>query len=429
MTDVYQYNKQFRTKIISLCLQPGWFSRYGTAIIKPSYFELDDEKQVVQAILDFYERFQHTPRDKSDLLVLCGDSCAELIDDIFHDYDFSLVKEEVVKWAKQQAAKIAILDSIDDVQNGLLDPVAQRIKEASAVGNDLTIPGLDVVADVTKWLSDDLWVDKVPTGLIHVDRHLDGGVGRGELLVVLAPSNRGKSMMMTNIGYGAAGLGSAKNVAIFTHEMAAEVYAKRFAARMLHRFPNKMEGVEDYREEFMERARMLMPGRVRIIGGAQKMTIHQIEGHLQRLVDDGFEPDIVLDDYPDLIVPIRKHKERRFELSELYEWLRALGAPGYITPRGFATIGASQSNRGSFDKEIITEKDVAEDIGKVAIADIIMAICQTRDEAEQERCRLYMAKVRDGERAAMFDAKFMPASQAIITLGISKKRNGDEVDA
>lgn len=426
MPDVYQYNKQFRTKIISLCLQPGWFSRYGTSLIKPEYFELDDEQEVVEAILDFYERFQHVPRDRADLFVLCDEECAPLIDDIFQDYDYSLVKEEVIQWAKQQAAKIAILDSVDDVQKGDLEAVALRIKEASAVGEDLSIPGLDLVKDVHEWLSEELWTDKIPTGLQHVDRHLEGGVGPGELLVVLAPSNRGKSMALMNIGYGAAGLGSGKNVVIFTHEMKPELYAKRFAARMLHRFPNDRHNISSYREEFMERARMLMPGRVRIIGGAQKMTTGQVEGHLRRLVDEGFTPHMVIDDYPDLLVPIRQHNQHRFELSELYAWLRQLGAPGNITEEGFPTIGASQSNRGSFDKEIITEKDIAEDIGKVAIADIIVAICQTREEAEVDRCRLYGAKVRDGARGFMFNAKYYPLSQAIITTGIAKKREEEK---
>lgn len=426
MPDAYPYNKQFRTKIISLCLQPGWFSRYGVSLVKPEYFELQEEKDVVGAILDFHERFQHVPHDKSDVLVLCDEGSADLIDDIFQTYDYSLVKEEVIRWAKQQAAKIAILDSVDDVREGSLDTVAARIRDASMVGEDLSIPGLDVVEDIDVWLSERLWTDKVATGWLHVDRHLDGGVGPGEMLIMLGPSNRGKTMSLVNIGYGAAGMGSARNVVIFTHEISTEIYAKRFGARMLHRFPNKKEGLGDYRDEFLERSRILLPGRVRIIGGAQKMTTVQIEAHLRRLVDEGFIPDMVIDDYPDLIAPIRNRKDRRFELSEIYGWFRQLGAPGYITDHGFPTIGASQSTRSSFDKEIITERDVAEDINKVAISDIVVALCQTREEAEAERCRLYGAKVRDGERGFMFDAKFYATSQAIITTGISKRREREK---
>jgi hypothetical protein len=79
-------------------------------------------------------------------------------------------------------------------------------------------------------------------------------------------------------------------------------------------------------------------------------------------------------------------------------------------------------------KEIITIQDIAEDIGKAAIADVIIALCQTRDEEQMNQCRLFMAKVRDGTKKMMYDAKFYGKSQAIITTGLSKNKD-EEKDA
>lgn len=422
MSDVYGYDDFFRRKIAALCLQPAWFVRYGTFLIKPEYFQTQEERDVVAAILEFYDRYRKLPADYSDIVTLCGGSHKEYAASLFEPYDFSLVKDEVIHWAKEQAAKNAVLDSVEDVKRGNLEAVKQRIEEASRVGEDLTNLGIDLVADTSLWLSEEVFLDKVPTGLLHIDIHLDGGIGRGELLVVLAPSNRGKSMGLVNLAYGAAGLGSGLNVVIFTHEMRALSYAKRFGARMLHKFPTRATGLTQYEAEFLHAAKMLMPGKVRIIGDG-KMSTGQIEGHLDRLLAEGFEPDLVLDDYADLIIPPRRHTDRRFELTETYEWLRDLGTPGRVTERGFASATASQTNRGAYNKEVITEQDIAEDIGKVNTADIVMAICQTQEEATAERCRLYGVKVRDGQRGFMFDAKFLTASQAIITIGPAQERS------
>jgi len=261
------------------------------------------------------------------------------------------------------------------------------------------------------------WIDKVRTGWVHIDNHLNGGLGIGELGVIMAPSNRGKSVAMVNIAYGAAGLLSGKNVVLFTHEMHPKIYAKRFGARMTFKFPNRFENLGEYETEFLERARRLMPGSVRIIGGAKKMTTMQIEDDLKRLIDEGFKPDLLIDDYADLIIAPRTFKDRRFEYTATYEWLRALGEE-----YGFPCWTASQVGRNAYAKEIITEADIAEDIGKVNTADVVLAFCQTKEEQSKQRARFYLAKARDATRAEMFDMKYFPASQAIISIGVADKR-------
>ena len=265
-------------------------------------------------------------------------------------------------------------------------------------------------------------IGKVRTGWPHIDYHLEGGLGVGELGTILAPSNRGKSMALVNIACGAAGLGSGKNVVIFTHEMSEKIYAKRIAARTTFRFPKRLESLTEYRDLFVEFSKRLMPGNIRIIGDTNMSTL-QIEGSLERLKGEGYDFDLVIDDYPDLIIPPRRRKERRFEISETYEWYRRLGNKFNVP-----VWAASQTNRQAYNKEIIMESDIAEDIGKVNISDIVIAICQTKKEADEDRCRLFLTKVRDGLRNTMFDAKFYPREQAIITTNKTVRKDR-KVDA
>lgn len=416
--DTYRHQREFRLKLIALKLDTLYSARVGN-IVLPEYFEVDAEQEVARAIEMYKAAYAKTPRDPDDVVELCpSEEAKDLVYDVYEAYDTSdltMARDVAVQWAREQAAKIAILDSVDDVKRGDLNRVILRMEEALQVGTDLFSPGIDVVRDTEHWLYEQ-WNDKIPTGLPHVDIHLDGGLAVGELGVILAPTNRGKSTALMNMAYGAAGIMAKRNVVIFTHEMHPKVYAKRFGARLVFRFPKRGEDLSEYEEDMVETARMLMPGKVRIIGG-HKMTHLQLEQDINKLKDEGFNPGLMIDDYADLIYPIRSFNQRRHELTEIYEWLREFGFRS-----GFPIWTASQVGRDAYTKEVITEANVAEDIGKVNTADVVYAICQTDDELKKDRCRLYFAKIRDGKRGAMFDAKLYTDAQALISIGITKDR-------
>lgn len=419
--DVYPQQREFRLKLIALKLDVLFSARVGDVIL-PQYFELDAEQDVVEAIGHYKLAYGKTPRDPDDVVELCQtDEARELVYDVYETLqydDLTMAKDVAVQWAKEQAAKIAILDSVDDVKRGDLARVIQRMEEALKVGDSLLSPGIDVIRDTEHWLYEQ-WVDKVPTGLPHVDIYMDGGLGVGELGYVLSPTNRGKSTTLMNLAYGAAGMLSKKNVVVFTHEMHPKVYAKRFGARLVFRFPQRGEDLSQYEEAMVETARLLMPGKVRIVGG-RKMTMEEIERDLSTLVDEGFNLGLLIDDYADLIIPSRQRKEKRHELTEISEWLRDLG---HESKFNCPVWTASQVGRDAYTKDIITEANISEDIGKANTADVIVALCQTDEELKKDRCRLYFAKFRDGKRGAMFDAKLYTDAQALITIGITKPRD------
>jgi len=420
--DKYPFDRPFRLKILSLCLDKMWMSRFGLSIIEPEYFEQEDEEVVCRALLDFYHQYGNVPADPEDIIVTVGPEYAEFVYELYQtDVDTRLASDKCIVWAREQAAKLAILESVDDVKSGKIEQVIERMKHVLEVGKDLILPGIDVIEDTDKWLFD-LWSDKVPTPWTHVNKILEGGLASGELGIILAPPNRGKSMSLINLGYGAAGIGSAKKVVHFTHEMGQGVVSKRYASRIMFRFPKREEDLDKYEDDLIEMAMKLMPGHIRVVH-CNRPTVEELDVRLERLLAEGYKFDMIIDDYPDLIKPSKHFNDKRFELSDIYTDLRALG-----DKYGVPIWGASQANRASLSKEVITMQDIAEDIGKAAIADVIIALCQTRDEHDMETCRLYMAKVRDGESQTMLDAKFYSKQQAIITTGvtISKKEKEEE---
>lgn len=419
MTDTYQYDRPFRLKILSLMLDNLWMVQYGDGTIKPEFFEQDDEEKVCSAITDYRERYHISPKDPEDIIALLEgekDNVHDLVYEIYdEDEDLHLACDLAVTFAKEQALKIAILDSVDDITKGDLSKIESRIRDAISIGENQIVEGLDPFKDSDKWLYD-YWSDKIPTRWIHVDEVLEGGMGPGELGIILAPQNAGKSMALINVGVGAISIGSGKNVLHISHEMSPEQVAKRYAARIMFRFPRKSDNLEDYDEELQRTARRLIPGKVKIVGG-HRMNQQEVERLIERTIASGFVPDEIIDDYPDLIKPMRKYTDKRHELSEIYEWYRYLGWK-YSCPMW----GASQSRRNSHSKEIITLSDIAEDIGKASIADVIVSLCQTPEEEANNLCRLFMAKVRDGRRHDVIRAKYFGASQAIVTTEFVRQR-------
>lgn len=415
MADTYPWHYKFRLRIAALTLDPLWTGRVGK-IILPEYFEDVAEQEAVAAIYHYREQYGKTPSSADDVTIFCNNKRAmEIVYDIFdvkrEAIEFDMPQSVAVQWAKEQSIKIAILDSIPDIKSGKLSDVVKRVNEAITVGENIQSPGIDFIQDTHIWLYD-LWINKVQTGWLYVDRHLEGGLGSGELGIILAPTNRGKSVALVNIAYGAAGIGSGKNVVILTHEMSPAKYARRLASRMLFRFPARDENLYEYEKELLELASRMMPGTVKIVGGAKTMSVYDVRDAIQRLEDEGFKPDIIIDDYADLLQPPKSYGERRHELTSIYMWLRA-----YAGELGVPIWTASQVGRQAYTSDVIRIQDIAEDIGKANTADVIIAICQTPDEELRERCRLFLPKVRDYKHGVMYNAKYYTKSQAIITIG------------
>jgi replicative DNA helicase len=427
-TDTLKFERPFRLKIISLLLDNMWLAKYGLGIIKPEYFEQQDEENTVKAILKHRAAYGYSPVDMDDLMAMAGVECAPIIQQAFElamAGDNEVAGDVLLKFAKEQAVKLAILEGVDDIAKGNLELPIARMREALKVGDNLLSPGLDPVMDTDKWLYD-YGTDKVKTGLYHLDTLLEGGLSTPELGIVLGPPNRGKSMVLINIGFGAAGLGSGKNVVHFTHEMKAEQVSRRYAARMVFKFPSPGDNLTEYDNQIQLAARKLVPGKIRVVGGARKMTTSEWETIMDRIVAEGFKPGLIIDDYFDLLEPPKHYNERRFELSSIYEWGRGM-SDKYNCP----VWSASQGNRESLSKEIIGMAQIAEDINKAAIADIIVALCQTYEEEQTDQCRLFLAKARDtSKKNGLIACKFYGASQAIITVDYvdMKKKENEQAD-
>lgn len=413
------YNRKFRCRMISVLLQRSFLAKFGLRLLKPEYFETEDEALVVEYILKFTQRYNHPPPSLESLLVYAGRdgstisevaSEAYSVDDV-DDYTM----DTVVDFSKMQAIKWALLQSVDDIELGDLDKPIKRLQKATKVGIDISDLGLDLVADINSWLYE-AKVPKVPTGFWHIDRLMKGGLAKGEMGVVLAPPNRGKSQTLINIGFGAAGLLYAGDVIHFSFEMSRSSTLKRYAARAVFRFQDDRDGDADYADDVIEAVKQRIRGSIRVQSfPSRQASVQDLIVCVEQLIDMGMvNPDklLIITDYADEM-RLPKGMDTRLGLIELYGQHRAM-ANYFNCP----VWTASQANRAALSKKIISLGDMAEAFGKAAVADVVIAKCETDEERANNEGRLYMAKIRDEAGAgSTFTYKNYPNSMAMVSIG------------
>lgn len=412
MYDIIKADYVFRCKILSVLLHTDWLARYGLVII-PEFFPTDNERDFVTWLNKYYTTYRNPPGEDA---IYHGFGECELVEDVLDadDADLQYVCDIALDFAKVQSMKIAILQSVDDIQDGDLHKPAERVRDALKVGDDQLDMGLDLISDIDDWVYDELHGRRVPTGWPNLDNVLGGGLVPGEYGLVMAPPGKGKTTALVNIGYNAAGLIGSANVLHISHEMPASKVLKRYGALVSGVRLSRGDAPDGFIERFQRMAKAKLKAKIRVKHMAN-CSVLDIARLIDSLISEGFKPDLLIDDYPDLMRATTRRNEKRFELAEISRELRDLG-----NEYDMVVWGATQSGRHTFNKPVISQQDVAEAIEKVAIADILLALCQTKDEEQLGQGRLFVPKIRDAESNLFIPVKVNFKLQSIVQRGRSE---------
>lgn len=120
-------------------------------------------------------------------------------------------------------------------------------------------------------------------------------------------------------------------------------------------------------------------------------TVGTLRQHLTALKNYGFIPDLVVVDYLDLIKPSTSYNDEYADLGAITLALRGLAGELKVP-----LWTACQVNRPGMSQEVVDVEHISDSFRKAQIADIVIAICSTREEHEMEIRRLFLAKNRNG---------------------------------
>jgi len=407
----YEFDADFQQKIAALTIRDTSFAQLTDGLIRPEFFENAAYATLVKIATDYYARYKKAPSDKTVLASLIKDAIRNktvpldmarmaiaVVPDLYTTdvADRDYVADQCATFSRHQAVARAILDSVDLIEKRDFAGIDSKMRKALDTGVAVDGGAYDYAEMMNARTQDrkDRAAGLRPaTGITTGFKVLDDclyhkGWGRKEMSVLMGAAKSGKSMAMISFGINA--IASGYRTLYVTLEVSAGIIAQRLDANIAERAMNELElhpnDVADKVLAFMDKAAPF------IIHEFPTGTMRPSD--LRRLLEhykaQGIVFDLVIVDYADLMLPERITDSSTENSKSVYINLR-----GLAMQEGFALLTATQTNREGSKKAVATMTDVADDINKVRIADILITINKSPEEAALNQARLHFAASRN----------------------------------
>lgn len=399
-----KYGQSYQSKVVASLITDVKFLEQVTEITKPNFFESQANQWIVNEVQDYFNEYRAVPTMEV-FKIKVGEiedkvlkqTVVEQLKGVYLQVgseDMPYVKKEYLTFAKNQKVKEALLKSVDLLKAGNYDKIIDTMMAASKVGveNDL---GLDFIDDFESIL-ENVKRDSVGTGWDVIDELMDGGLGPGELGVVMAPSGIGKSWFLSKIA--CAALQRGVNVLHYTLELSESYVGQRYITILtgITTADQKLNKAEIIRKVKQTQ------GRVKIkYYPPQFASAKTLSAHIEKVKTTGFNPQLIIIDYADLLKSGNRGSDGLYaELGGIYEELRGLSGEHQIP-----IWTATQTNRAAIDHEVIGADSVGDSYKKVQTADFIMSVSRKVKDKLSNTGRIHIVKNRFGPDGMTFPAK------------------------
>ena len=388
-----KFGTSFQLKIISCLLTDRIFLQQLYDILKPEMFDSDANEWLVTKTMSHFDSYSSLPTldvfknevDKVERDVLKQSIVDNLkqVWNFLESEDLSYVKEQTLEFCKNQTFKNAILESVDLLNDGKFDVIKSKIDNAMKAGQDTDI-GLEYKESIIERYEATVR-DVVSCGWDVIDELVDGGFGKGELIMFAAPPGIGKSWALVNVGMAAAKKG--KTVVHYTLELNEGYVGQRYDAVLTGiAVPNLKFNIDDVRTQVEG-----LSGDIIVKHWPTKSAgLNTMRASLDKLKLQGKNPDVIIVDYADLLKG-NSRKERHEELEEIVEGLRGI-AGEYECP----LFTASQINRSGAEDDIITGTKIAGSFSKLMTADFVVSLSRKIEDKLAGTGRWHVIKNRFG---------------------------------
>ena len=389
-----KFGTSFQSKIIASLLSDVRFIQTISDILNPSMFDSDSNKWLVKEIKDYYYEYKKQPtlevlkikiEDIDNDVLKTG--VVEKLRDTWKNIessDLEFVQKQTLDFCKNQTLKNAILESVDLLENKDYDGIKSIIDEAMKAGTTKDL-GHDYIPSFNLRLEESTR-STVKTPWDIVNDIMDGGLGAGELGVIVAPAGIGKSWTLQSLGSSVLKFGG--TVVHYTLELNEGYVGLRYDSI----FSGVTTANIKYHKEDVQAKIEKLKGQLLIkYFPTKSATVQTLRAHLKQIELNGHKPDVVLVDYADILMPTGNFREKRHALGNIYEDLRGLAGELEIP-----IWTASQANRSALEEDVIGADKVAEDYSKVMTADFVMSMSRKVEDKIANTGRFHVIKNRFG---------------------------------
>ena len=399
-----KFGQSFQSKVVSALLTDEKFLDTLSEILNPRFFESEANKWIVGEIADYHEEFRKPPTldvFKAQVSKLDNDVLkTTIVEQLRHIFtqvgnvDLDYIKKEFTSFCRNQNLKNVILQSVDLLKAGNFDRIKDLVDKAMKVGTETDL-GHDYIEDYDI-RAEDVKRDTVPTDWSPINDLMDGGLGPGELGVVVAPSGVGKTWILTALGASAVRQGL--SVVHYTMELSENYVGQRYDT-VFTKIPSaELKGKKDE-----------VKGKIKNLKGKllikyfppKGVSVKKLQQHIDKMIATDNRPDVIIVDYADLLLSYSNKSDSTYaEQGGVYIDLR--GMSGEL---GIPIWTASQTNRSAIDSEVIEADKIADSYAKVMNADFIMSWSRKSKDKLNNTARAHIMKNRFGPDGITFPCK------------------------
>lgn len=398
----------FQIQLLNQIIIDKEFARSIIDVIEANYFENKYFKLIIQMVKEYYAKYEHTPTfdtleqiTKSELqqemaAKIVIDTIAKIKECSVEGGEF--VQEKAMKFCKQQELQKVMSKAQKIIDGGEFenyDKVEQLVRTALQVGERE-----DGMSDVFYNLDDVLNEDyrhPIPMGIPGIDRLLKGGLAKGEIGVILAPTGVGKSTLLTKIANHSFNLGY--NVVQIFFEDNPKIIQRKHITLWTKIHPDDLT---ERKEEAMTKVKEIQSTMTNKLIlkklPSDTVTMLQIKNQLRKIIADGVKIDMVMLDYIDCVVPDRNLGD---------EWK----SEGSVM-RGFESMchelnlvgwTATQGNRSSISSDVVTTDQMGGSIKKAQVGHVIISVAKSLQQKEMKLATIAITKSRIGDDGIVFE--------------------------
>jgi replicative DNA helicase len=400
--------QSFQLQLLNQIILDKEFAHTIIDVIEPSHFENKYFKTILQMVKEYYKKYECSPSFQTLEQISKSEFPQEMMLKILMDTikqiqnapleGVSFVQDKALKFCKQQELQKVMTVAQKVIDGGEFenyDKLEELIRTALQVGERENNTN-DVFANLDDVLNDD-YRHPIPMGIHGIDKLLKGGLAKGEIGVILAPTGVGKTTVLTKITNTAFNLGY--NVLQLFFEDNPKIIQRKHFTLWTGIPPDELSNT---REDVITKVKEIqeqMPNKLILKKlPSDSITMGQIKNQVRKMIADGNKIDIVVIDYIDCIVPDKilgdEWKSEGSVMRGFEAMCHELNIAGWT---------ATQGNRSSISSEVVTTDQMGGSIKKAQVGHVIISVAKTLQQKELKLATIAITKSRLGQDGVIFE--------------------------
>jgi replicative DNA helicase len=398
----------FQIQLLNNIITYKDFSNSILEVIEPNYFDNQYFKIICQMVKEYYSNYEHTPTfdtleqlTKSEITsAMAQKSILDTLKQVkeVSDEGSIFVQEKSLKFCKQQELQKVMTKAQSIIDKGdfeSYDKLEEMVRGALQVG-EVDKGTSDVFFNLDEVLDDD-YRHPIPIGVAGIDNLLKGGLAKGEIGVILAPTGVGKSTFTTKIANHAFNLGY--NVLQIFFEDNPKIIQRKHITLWTGIHPDDLT---ENKDEVMTRVKSIQSTRKNKLIlkklPSDTVSMNQIKNQVRKMMAEGTKIDMIILDYIDCVVPDKVLGDEWKSEGSVMRGFEAM-----CHELDIAGWTATQGNRNSISSEVVTTDQMGGSIKKAQVGHVIITVAKSLQQKEMNLATIAITKSRIGKDGIIFE--------------------------